>query len=103
MITRGLLDQLLKSGQDLMQQKSAGSSAGGSAGGLGGALGGLLGGAGKGGQGGDLGTLLKGAGGGALAAGALGLLLGNKSARKMGGKALTYGGLAALGVVAYKA
>ncbi|MGG5871985.1 tellurite resistance TerB family protein [Pseudomonas peli] len=103
MITRGLLDQLLKSGQDLMQQKSAGSSAGGSAGGLGGALGGLLDGAGKGGQGGDLGTLLKGAGGGALAAGALGMLLGNKSARKMGGKALTYGGLAALGVVAYKA
>jgi len=103
MITRGLLDQLLKSGQDLMQQKSAGSSAGGSASGLGGALGGLLGGAGKGGQGGDLGTLLKGAGGGALAAGALGMLLGNKSARKMGGKALTYGGLAALGVVAYKA
>lgn len=103
MITRGLLDQLLKSGLDLMQQKSAGSSAGGSAGGLGGALGGLLGGAGKGGQGGDLGTLLKGAGGGALAAGALGMLLGNKSARKMGGKALTYGGLAALGVVAYKA
>ena len=103
MITRGLLDQLLKSGQNLMQQKSAGSSAGGSAGGLGGALGGLLGGTSKGGQGGDLGTLLKGAGGGALAAGALGLLLGNKSARKMGGKALTYGGLAALGVVAYKA
>jgi len=103
MITRGLLDQLLKSGQDLMQQKSSGGSAGGSASGLGGALGGLLGGAGKGGKGGDLGTLLKGAGGGALAAGALGMLLGNKSARKMGGKALTYGGLAALGVVAYKA
>lgn len=95
MNTRGLLDQLLKSGQDLLQQKSGGASAGG--------LGGLLGGAAKGGQGGDLGTLLKGAGGGALAAGALGLLLGNKSARKMGGKALTYGGLAALGVVAYKA
>lgn len=53
--------------------------------------------------GGDLSTLLKGAGGGALAAGALGLLLGNKSARKLGGKALTYGGLAALGVIAYKA
>ena len=103
MNTRGLLDQLLKSGQDLLQQKSAGGSAGGAAGGLGGALGGLLG-SGKGGQGGaDLGTLLKGAGGGALAAGALGLLLGNKSARKLGGKALTYGGLAALGVIAYKA
>ena len=97
MNTRGLLDQLLKSGQDLLQQKSGGSSAGG----LGGLLGSVTGG-GKGGSG-DLGTLLKGAGGGALAAGALGLLLGNKSARKLGGKALTYGGLAALGVIAYKA
>lgn len=92
MNTRGLLDQLLKSGQDLLQQKSGSSSSAG----LGGALGG-----GK--SGGDLSTLLKGAGGGALAAGALGLLLGNKSARKLGGKALTYGGLAALGVIAYKA
>lgn len=104
MNTRGLLDQLLKSGSDLLQQKSGGASAGGLAGGLSGGLGGALGsvlGGGKGG--GDLSTLLKGAGGGALAAGALGLLLGNKSARKMGGKALTYGGLAALGVVAYKA
>lgn len=84
MNTRGLLDQLLKSGQDLLQQKTAGKSAGstGSS---------------------NLGSLLTGAGGGALAAGALGLLLGNKSARKMGGKALTYGGLAALGVLAYKA
>lgn len=103
MNTRGLLDQLLKSGQDLLQQKGGGAS-----GGLGGALGGLLGGA-KGGNGnsnsggGDLGTLLKGAGGGALAAGALGMLLGNKSARKVGSKVITYGGLAALGVIAYKA
>lgn len=96
MNTRGLLDQLLKSGQDLLQQKSGSSSSGG----LGGLLGSVTG--GKGGSG-DLGTLLKGAGGGALAAGALGLLLGNKSARKLGGKALTYGGLAALGVIAYKA
>lgn len=31
------------------------------------------------------------------------MLLGSKKARKLGGKALTYGGLAALGVVAYKA
>lgn len=97
MNTRGLLDQLLKSGQDLLQQKG-----GAPASGLGGALGGLLGGtAGK--SGGDLGTLLKGAGGGALAAGALGLLLGNKSARKVGSQVITYGGLAALGVIAYKA
>jgi hypothetical protein len=35
MNTRGLLDQLLKSGQDLMQQKAGGASAGG-LGGLGG-------------------------------------------------------------------
>ena len=35
--------------------------------------------------------------------GAMGLLLGNKTARKIGGQALTYGGLAALGVLAYKA
>ncbi|SIQ17115.1 tellurite resistance TerB family protein [Aquipseudomonas alcaligenes] len=97
MNTRGLLDQLLKSGQDLLQQKSGSSSSGG----LGGLLGSVTGGN-KGGSG-DLSTLLKGAGGGALAAGALGLLLGNKSARKLGGKALTYGGLAALGVIAYKA
>ena len=97
MNTRGLLDQLLKSGQDLLQQKSGSSSSGG----LGGLLGSVAGG-GKGGSG-DLGTLLKGAGGGALAAGALGLLLGNKSARKVGSKVITYGGLAALGVIAYKA
>ncbi|MEO4049058.1 tellurite resistance TerB family protein [Pseudomonas sp. CAU 1711] len=89
MNTRGLLDQLLKSGQDLLQQQSASSSSAG----LGGLLGGVAG--GKGGSG-DLSTLLKGAG-------ALGLLLGNKSARKLGSKALTYGGLAALGVIAYKA
>ncbi|MDF3936411.1 tellurite resistance TerB family protein, partial [Pseudomonas citronellolis] len=35
--------------------------------------------------------------------GALGLLLGSKKARKVGGKVVTYGGLAALGVLAYKA
>jgi len=82
MNTRGLLDQLLKSGQDLLgkQGGAAGKSAGV-----------------------DLGSLLSGAGGGALAAGAMGLLLGSKRARKLGGKALTYGGLAALGVIAYKA
>ncbi|WP_070096594.1 tellurite resistance TerB family protein, partial [Pseudomonas sp. NBRC 111139] len=52
---------------------------------------------------GGLGGLLSGAGGGLLGGGALGLLLGSKKARKYGGKALTYGGLAALGVLAYKA
>ncbi|MFC6296165.1 DUF533 domain-containing protein [Pseudomonas sp. CCM 7893] len=92
MNTRGLLDQLLKSGQDMLQNKAGGQRKSEDKG----ALGGLLG-------SGGLGSLLGGAGGGALAAGAMGLLLGNKKARKFGGKALTYGGLAALGVIAYKA
>lgn len=96
MNTRGLLDQLLKSGQDLLQNKASGASGKAPAGK--GALGGLLG-----GSAGGLGGLLSGAGGGALAAGAMGLLLGNKKARKFGGKAVVYGGLAALGVIAYKA
>ena len=92
MNTRGLLDQLLKSGQDMLQNKAGGQRKANEKG----ALGGLL-------NGGGLGSMLGGAGGGALAAGAMGLLLGNKKARKFGGKALTYGGLAALGVIAYKA
>jgi len=89
-----LLDQLLKSGQQMLEKKT-GAQGGASSGGKGG-LGELLG-------SGGLGGLLSGAGGGALAASALGLLLGNKSARKYGGQVLTYGGLAALGVLAYKA
>ncbi|TDF78318.1 tellurite resistance TerB family protein [Pseudomonas sp. H9] len=97
MNTRGLLDQLLKSGQELLQNQSAKTSSGKSGGS--GGLGDLLGGK----SGGGLGSLLSGAGGGALAAGAMGLLMGSKKARKYGGKALTYGGLAALGVLAYKA
>lgn len=40
---------------------------------------------------------------GALAGGALGLLLGNRKARKFGGKLALYGGVAAVGVLAYKA
>ncbi|MFJ2714278.1 tellurite resistance TerB family protein [Pseudomonas sp. NPDC087346] len=95
MNTRGLLDQLLKSGQDLLQNKAGGSHNKPAAGGLGGLLGGS--------SGGGLGGLLSGAGGGALAAGAMGLLLGSKKARKVGGKVAVYGGLAALGVLAYKA
>lgn len=101
MITRGLLDQLLKSGQDLLQnnQPARANNPSTSNQQSGGGLSDLLGGAGKNG----LGSLLSGATGGALAAGAMGLLLGNKTARKIGGQALTYGGLAALGVLAYKA
>lgn len=50
-----------------------------------------------------LGSILKGKGGAALAGGALGYLLGSKKGRNLGGKVLTYGGLAALGALAYKA
>jgi uncharacterized membrane protein YebE (DUF533 family) len=46
---------------------------------------------------------LAGLGSGALGAGALGLLLGNKKVRKVGGKVAMYGGLAALGALAYRA
>lgn len=49
------------------------------------------------------GSSLGGFGGGAVAGGVLGLLLGNKKFRKMGGKVATYGGAAALGAVALKA
>ncbi|MFJ7787606.1 tellurite resistance TerB family protein [Pseudomonas sp. NPDC096925] len=86
MNTRGLLDQLLKSGQDLLASQAGKGSSGK-----------------PGTSAGGLDSLLSGAGGGALAAGAMGLLLGSRKARKYGGKALTYGGLAALGVLAYKA
>ena len=41
--------------------------------------------------------------GGAAAGGAVALLLGSKKARKIGGKALTYGGMAAVGALAYSA
>lgn len=82
MNTTSLLDQLLKSGRSLLD--SAGSAKGGAAGGLSGALTG------------DLGR-------GALMGGALGLLLGSKRVRKLGGNVLAYGGMAALGAVAYRA
>ncbi|WP_213876995.1 tellurite resistance TerB family protein [Pseudomonas sp. dw_358] len=83
MDTRRLLDQLFQSGQQLLQGKP-GSPA-------------------QSPVTGALGSLLGGTGGGWLAGGAVGLLLGNRKARKLGGKALAYGGLAALGVMAYKA
>lgn len=92
MNTQGLLDQLLRSGKDLLASQQGGRSAQKGSGGLSDMLGGA-----------SLGSVLSGAGGGALAAGAMGLLLGSKKARKVGGKVLTYGGLAALGVLAYKA
>lgn len=73
MNTQGFLDQLLKTAQ-----QSVGDLTGGK------------------GIGGDFGK-------GALAGGALGLLLGNRRVRKMGGKVAIYGGLAAVGALAYKA
>jgi uncharacterized membrane protein YebE (DUF533 family) len=94
MITSSLLDQLLKSGQELLQNKG---SQPGNINSPGGGSGDFLSGSG------GLGNLLSGFGGGALTGGAIGLLLGNKKARKVGGKVAMYGGLAALGVIAYKA
>lgn len=86
MITRILMDQLLKSGTKMLKDKQGRGAPGfGSA------------------SGSQLGNLLSGAGGSALATGAMSLLLGSKRGRKMGGKLLTYGGLGALGVVAYQA
>ncbi len=97
MNTTNLLNQLLKAGTDLLQKTGATQ------------------------QSGDLQQsnnaqqpankpsldsltgLLSGKGGAALAGGALGLLLGSKNGRNAGGKVLTYGGLAALGAIAYKA
>lgn len=83
MSVRQLLDQLLQSGQGLARDTSArvqSATAGG-----------------------DKSSFLAGLGGGALGAGALSLLLGSKKARKVGGKVAMYGGLAALGALAYRA
>jgi len=46
---------------------------------------------------------LSGFGGGALTGGLAGLLLGSKSGRKLAGSALTYGGMAVAGALAYRA
>lgn len=100
MKTSGLLDQLLKSGQDLLQKQQGSVSRSPTTNGKG-SLGDMLAGAG-----GPLGSILGGVGGagkGALATGALGMLLGSRGGRRLGGKAVTYGGLAALGMLAYKA
>jgi uncharacterized membrane protein YebE (DUF533 family) len=79
MDTKGFLDQLLRSGQSL---GGGGTAAPGEAPGAAG-----LGGFGK----------------GALAGGALGLLLGSKRMRKLGGRVALYGGIAGLGALAYRA
>lgn len=50
-----------------------------------------------------LGNIPGGMAGGLAAGGVIGLLLGNKKARKVAGKAVTYGGLAAVAALAYRA
>lgn len=75
--------------KSLLDQFLGGSQGGGQGGGLAERLGGSAG--------------LSGAAGGAAAGGLLALLLSSKSARRLGGKALTYGGAAAVGALAYRA
>jgi len=90
MNTRNLLDQLLRSGSDYLSKQPG--------------LNKQTGGANQSQSSSDpLSGLLSGGTGKALAAGAIGLLLGSKKARKVGGNLAVYGGLAALGVAAYKA
>jgi uncharacterized membrane protein YebE (DUF533 family) len=81
MSAQSLLEQLLKSGLSVV---------GGSSGSLGKVLGGSAG--------GHLGKYAAGAGAG----GALALLLGSQRGRKIGGAALKYGSVAALGALAFK-
>lgn len=85
MSARQLLDQLLQSGQGLLSDATNRVQGA------------------TGGSGGGKGSFLTGLGGGALGAGALGLLMGSKKARKIGGKVAMYGGMAALGALAYRA
>jgi uncharacterized membrane protein YebE (DUF533 family) len=85
MDTRQLIDNLFKSGNEFLGSQSTTSSRT------------------SGDQNNSLSGFLSGKGGAALAGGALGFLLGNKKARKVGGTVAMYGGLAALGAIAYKA
>jgi uncharacterized membrane protein YebE (DUF533 family) len=111
MSTRQMLDQLLRSGQDLAKQWTSGQQSGGGLNGIQDKLGGLLGGQSGSNQadnksqggGNSLTSLLTGFGGGAISGGALALLLSNKKARKIGGNVALYGGMAALGALAFKA
>ncbi|WP_333795721.1 tellurite resistance TerB family protein [Rheinheimera sp.] len=99
---KSLLNQLLGSGSDLVQGKSSGQQGYGHSSSQHSSSYGAQQQSGSD-IGSQLSSLLSGKGGAALAGGALGLLLGSKSGRKMGGKVLTYGGLAALGALAFKA
>ncbi|MNR76080.1 Inner membrane protein YebE [compost metagenome] len=102
MSTRQILDQLLQSGQDMAKQWGNRQQGGG----LQDQLGGLFGGSQTGNNStatNSLTSLLTGFGGGAISGGALALLLSNKKARKVGGNIALYGGMAALGALAFKA
>lgn len=88
-----MLDQLLRQGLGLLQgqnpssapQASSGQRPSGASSGT------------------DWGSFGAGAATGAAATGALGLLLGSKQAKRYAGKALKYGGIAAVGLMAYRA
>ncbi|MFT5591005.1 MAG: uncharacterized membrane protein YebE (DUF533 family) [Bradyrhizobium sp.] len=84
MSAQSMLEQLLKSGMSLLDGKGLGGVAGAAS-----AVRSSM----------DWGRF----GGGAATGGALGLLLGSKRGRSFGGKALQYGSVAALGVMAFKA
>lgn len=94
MNTTNLLNQLLKAGTDMLQNKGGNPQQSGPSNNQQTANSSPLD---------ALTGFLSGKGGAALGGGALGLLLGSKQGRKLGGKVLTYGGLAALGAIAYKA
>jgi uncharacterized membrane protein YebE (DUF533 family) len=99
MSAQSLLDQLLRQGLSLLQgQGQAPLPAPRQEGPPQGSAGG-----GKPQPGPDWGTFGAGAATGAAATGALGLLLGSKQARRYAGKAVKYGGVAAIGLMAYKA
>jgi uncharacterized membrane protein YebE (DUF533 family) len=85
MDTRNILDQLLKAGSDLLQNTGADQQQSGTQ------------------RSAGIGDLIAKNKGGLAAGGVLGLLLGSKTGRKIGGGALKYGSLAALGAIAYKA
>lgn len=88
-----VLNQIMNQAQG--GQSRSGSGGGGDLGKLMNSVGGQLSGKSGGGSGIDVKSLLGG--------GALGMMLGSKRGRKMGGKALKYGALAGVGVLAYKA
>jgi uncharacterized membrane protein YebE (DUF533 family) len=90
-----LLDQFLGSQSDPRNQQPGATSWSDLARGAGDAL--------SKGAGGNLGGMLGGFGGGALAGGLASVLLGSKPGRKLAGNALTLGGMAVVGALAYQA